>query len=170
MAGIVTAIVVLFAISLATLALLFALISRVRSLQELVLKNRTADGLPQPGDPVGRFEVTTTAGEVITDLSLALETTLVGFFLPGCVPCERVQAELRERPPGVPMVAVIRATAEDARAPAMRDALAQVARVAYAGAEDPVSRAFRNTGYPTLVRIENGLVAAAGYRLSDVLP
>jgi hypothetical protein len=168
--GIVTAVVALSVVSLATLALMFALISRVRTLQELVLKNRTQDGLPRPGDPIGRFEVTTTAGEVITDVSLALETTLVGFFMPDCVPCERVQAELRDRQLGVPMVAFIHAAADEASAAAMSDALTRYARVAYAGTEDSVSRAFRTAGYPTLVRIENGLVAAAGHRLSDVLP
>lgn len=170
MAGIVSAVVALSVVSLATLAVLFALISRVRTLQELVVQNRTQDGLPQRGDPIGRFEVTTTAGDVITDVSLALETTLVGFFLPNCVPCERVQAELRDRPPDVPMVAVIHAAADEISAVAMSDALSQFARVAYAGAEDSVSRAFRTAGYPTLLRVENGLVAAAGHRLRDVLP
>ena len=170
MTGIVTAVVVVSVVSLATLALLFALISRVRTLQELVLKNPKQHGLPQPGDPIGRFAVTTTAGEVVTDVSLARETTLVGFFQPNCGPCERVQAELCQRPLGVPIVALIRAAADEAGATAMSDALAHVARVAYAGADDSVSRAFRTAGYPTLVRIENGLVAAAGHRLSDVLP
>ena len=170
MAGIVSAVVALSVLSLANLALLFALISRVRTLQELVLKNRTQDGLPQRGDPIGRFEITTTTGDVITDVSLALETTLVGLFMPNCVPCEQVQAELRDRPPGVPMLAFIHAKADESSAAAMSDALGQFARVAYAEAEDSVSRAFRTAGYPTLLRVENGLVAAAGHRLSDVLP
>jgi hypothetical protein len=68
------------------------------------------------------------------------------------------------------MVAFIRAEADEASAAAMCDALARFARVAYAGAEDAVSRAFRTAGYPTLLRIESGVVAAAGHRLSDVLP
>lgn len=52
----------------------------------------------------------------------------------------------------------------------MGERLSSIARVAYAGASDAVKRAFRTNGYPTLLRVENGQVAAAGYRLKDVLP
>lgn len=162
---------VLAVISAATLALVFSLIGRVRTLQQAVEAGggKSEDALPRPGERIGPFEAITVQGETLTQQSLATETTLVGFFTPNCIPCERVEALLLESPPGWPMIAFVDGDPADDETRKVGALLARVARVAYASSTDAVTRTFRASGYPTLLRIENGTVAAAGHRLSDVL-
>ena len=148
------------------LLLTFSLIARVRTLQDMLAGTR---GLPQPGTPVGSFEAATPEGEKLTDALLRGGTTLVGFFAPGCGPCEKARTELVASPPGLPVLAFVDGTDADPDARTLVASLGQVARVAYAASGDDVYRAFRPVGFPSLFRIENGQVAAAGHRLGDVL-
>jgi thiol-disulfide isomerase/thioredoxin len=153
------------------LLLTFAIIGRVRFLQDFVEKAMAKDpALPQPGDPVGRFEVTTPEGELLTDNALRSGVTLVGFFAPKCEPCATLRAQLLKTPPSLPLMAFVDGRADDPEARELGTALSRIARVAYAVKEDSVSRAFRSAGFPTLIRVENGTVAAAGHQLRDVLP
>jgi thiol-disulfide isomerase/thioredoxin len=153
------------------LLLTFALIGRIRVLQALVEKMMGKDpSLPQPGDLVGRFEVTTPEGELLSDAALRSGVSLVGFFAPNCEPCAAMRAQLLATPPPLPLVAIVEGSADDAAASReLGTALSRVARVFYATAGDSVTRAFRSAGFPTLIRVENGMVTAAGHKLHDVL-
>ncbi len=156
------------------LALALALAQRVRTLAEAFASGNVKDqDLPRRGDRVGTFRVTTLAGEQLSQASLAQGESLVGYFTAGCSTCDTVRAELREQPPRLPLLAVVVAHSDepqdeqDARAVAQKlEALAKVA-VVRPGAE--VTRAFRDAGFPTLVRVRDGAVTAAGHRISDVL-
>ncbi len=161
---------VLAVLGVLNLLLTFALIGRIRALQALVEKGMGKDpSLPQPGDLVGRFEVTTPEGEVLSDAALRSGVNLVGFFAPNCEPCAAMRAQLLATPPTLPLVAIVEGSAEDAASRELGTALTRVARVAYANADDSVTKAFRSAGFPTLIRVENGTVAAAGHKLHDVL-
>ena len=150
--------------------LTFALLGRVRALQEWMVAKSSVDAeLPRPGDPIGRFEALADDGGTLTDDALS-GVTLVGFFSPGCKPCETVKAELVRSPPALPFLAFVDGSGADpSAARRLGEALKAVARVAYTDDASPVLRAFRDPAYPTLVRVENGAVAAAGHRLRDVL-
>lgn len=154
------------------LLLTFALIGRLRTLQETVANSVPArdPALPKPGEVVGRFETTTTEGEPLTDNALREGKTLVGFFTPGCRPCANVRQLLITSPPDIPLLAFVEGTPEDPEAQALGKSLSQVARVAFLTEGDAVTRAIKQAGYPTLVLVERGVVAASGHWLHEVLP
>ena len=160
-------------VAVLNLMLNFALIGRLRTLQETA----TAQGatavdrlLPRPGRRIGPFEVSTTRGDRITHDSLRDEAMLVGFFITGCTTCEGIRAELLAEPPSLPLLTFIHSNGDAAAARQIGDALDPVARVAYFDdRNDTVGEAFGTVRYPTLLRVERGVVAASGRRLEDVL-
>jgi len=170
--------IVLYAIAalvaVLNLMLNLALVGRVRALTETVAaQGATAvdRSLPRPGRPIGSFEIETTLGERITDESLREAATLVTFFITGCTTCEGIRAELLAGPPAIPVLAFIHANGDAHAARAIGDALGPVARVAYFDEQnDSVGEAFGTVRYPTLLRIQDGVVAASGRRLQDVVP
>jgi thiol-disulfide isomerase/thioredoxin len=161
---------VLAVLVMLNLLLTFALIRRVRVLQEMVSKGPARDpALPQPGDAVGAFQAATPEGGLLTDEALRSGVNLVGFFTTGCHPCATVRAQLLESPPKLPLMAFVEGRADDPAARELGTSLSAIARVAYITEADSVAKAFRSAGYPTLIRVENGTVAAAGHQLGDVL-
>ncbi|RKG89194.1 hypothetical protein D7W82_07995 [Corallococcus sp. CA049B] len=154
------------------LLLTLALIGRLRKLQETVANQvPTRDpALPLEGDKVGRFEATTVEGDSVTDAVLADGQTLIGFFTPGCRPCSSVREKLIASPPGMPILAFIEGSPEDPDVVSLGASLKQVARVAYLNDGDSITRAVKQAGYPTLVLVDKGVVAAAGHFVHEVLP
>jgi hypothetical protein len=154
--------------------MLLGLAQRVRTLQESADNNSPRDTeKPQRGDRVGAFEVTTTQGEVITSASLNQGTSLIGFFAHGCSKCADLRSQLLEQPPRVPMLAIVVAQEKEGdhlQEHNVAKQLEPIARVAVAPVDAPVVKAFRESGFPMLVRVEKGLVAAASHRLTEVMP
>jgi hypothetical protein len=161
------------AVAILNLMLNTALIGRVRTLQETAAaQGATAvdRSLPRPGRRVGPFDVSTTRGDRITQDSLRDEATLVGFFITGCTTCEGIREQLLAEPPSLPLVTFIHSNGDAEAARAIGEALAPVASVAYFDdRNDTVGEAFGTVRYPTLLRIEGGVVAASGRTLQDVL-
>jgi len=161
------------AVAVLNLMLVFALIGRVRALQETVAAQGAAvvdRSLPRPGRRVGAFEVSTTRGDRITQDSLRDEAMLVGFFITGCTSCEGIRSQLLADPPALPLLTFIHANGDAEAARAIGEALAPVASVAYFDdRNDTVGEAFGTVRYPTLLRIEGGVVAASGRNIEDVL-
>lgn len=159
--------IVLTVVALANLVLLLGIVARVRLLHTAALARAPASRLPEVGRAIRAFEVAATSGARISDRGFATGTTIVGFFTTGCRKCARVRAALVETPPVHPVVVMINGDPGDAETLAMGAALVEVGRVVYF--EDlSVARAFGVLGYPTLLRIEDGRVAAAGRDLDDV--
>jgi len=160
-------------VGVVNLMLVFALVGRVRALQEIAAaQGATAvdRSLPRPGRRIGPFEVDTTRGDRITHDSLRDEAMLVGFFITGCTTCEGIRKQLLAEPPTLPLLTFIHANGDAEAARAIGDALAPVASVAYFDdRHDSVGEAFGTVRYPTLLRVERGVVAASGRRLEDVL-
>ena len=156
------------------LALTLGLATRVRTLQEEVVRGASRDpSLPRPGDAVGAFEVTTTTGERLSDATLSVDTQLVGYFAPGCADCTHVRSQLLAAPPEVPFVAFIDCSGtEEAEAEGKRvaDQMAPIAKVALTRLGEPAMAAFREAGVPTLILVERGIVVASGHRLNDIFP
>jgi thiol-disulfide isomerase/thioredoxin len=149
------------------LLITFSLISRVRTLQDMLTGNTP---MLKPGTPIAAFEAATPQGETLSDALLRDRTVLVGFFAPGCGPCDKQRGDLLASPPELPVLAFVGGQAADPAAQSLLTSLGQVARVAYTTANDAVYRAFQPVGYPSLYRVENGQIAAIGHRWSDVIP
>jgi thiol-disulfide isomerase/thioredoxin len=162
--------IVIGAVGAFNVFLTFGLVSRVRALQEAVQEGVFVDtNLPQPGQRIGEFSITTLAGKTISERDLAGTETLVGFFTSGCKPCKNLRAELERTPPALPFIAFVDGDDDDPEVDEIVASLARFARVAVVHADDAVTRAFKPTGFPTLIRTDNGLVAAAGHRLRQVM-
>ncbi|MCY1018163.1 TlpA family protein disulfide reductase [Pyxidicoccus sp. MSG2] len=163
--------VILAVLVVANLMLTLGLIGRLRTLQEMVNNQVIVRDpfLPQKGEEVGRFEATTMDGEAFTDAALREGKTLVGFFATGCRVCSSVRKQLLESPPGMPLMAFIEGDPGDPDTLAVGASLKHMARVALLSDGDSVTRAIKQAGYPTLVLVDKGVVAASGHYLHEVL-
>ncbi len=149
------------------LVLTLGLARRVRTLQE----GSTRDpSLPHVGDRPEAFEAVTLQGERLTQSSCARGSALVGFFAPGCETCIAVRAHLLENPPGMPLYAFVVSPERDQETEETAKSLTAIAKVAVVAYGEPASKAFGDSGYPTLIRLHDGAVTASGHRIADVLP
>ncbi|WP_214408485.1 TlpA family protein disulfide reductase [Sphaerisporangium fuscum] len=115
------------------------------------------------GADIGDFAVTTTKGEPLTSAQLSGPTT-VGFFTPGCEPCEEhlpaFVASAEESDSKV--VAVILADA-DVRDLSMVLLTEKVADVVVEPIDGPMCRAFGITGTPVVVTLDGRRITHAGH-------
>ena len=154
------AVVLLAAATAANLLLTFALIRRVRDLQ-----NRSVvphdDGLPAAGTPVGPFSIERVGGGSLGTEDLATGDVLVGFFAAGCTPCTAVVADLLDDPPAERFVAFVDSgEAEPTEDLATRlSAIAEV--VAVVPWDSTVPAAFGQEGFPALLRVRDGVIVEA---------
>lgn len=163
----IAAVVLLAAVTAGHLLLTFALIRRVRELQNQAATGPRDTGLPEIGTPVGRFSVQPLDGGRLDTEDLATGDTLVGFFAAGCAPCETVVADLLETPPAERFVAFVdESEAEPTRELATR--LRGIAEVAVVPWDSALPAAFKQEGFPTLLRVRDGVVVAAGRKRADV--
>ncbi|MFL5353356.1 TlpA family protein disulfide reductase [Archangium sp.] len=159
------------ALTVVNFLLSMALIRRVRVLQELVEQTPRRDpSLPQMGAVIGSFQATTLEGEPLSNETLKPGVSLVGFFTTHCKPCAALRTQLLESPPALPFVAFVEGSVDDPEVGAMAEALKRIARVVYTQNNDALHQAFKPAGYPTLLRVENGVIAASGHTLAEVLP
>ncbi|MFL6141316.1 MAG: TlpA family protein disulfide reductase [Labedaea sp.] len=120
--------------------------------------------LPRVGVVVGEFTATDTGGAAVTDRDLDDEV-LVAFLSPTCAPCQAITPGLAER--AEPTVAFI---VDDDRAAAVEYAAGLGStRAALVEPNSAAATAFGFTGAtPTLVRVEHGVITAAGHTLEAV--
>ncbi|MCF6471904.1 TlpA family protein disulfide reductase [Nonomuraea sp. MG754425] len=154
------AVVVVGLLCMVNLLLMVGVIRRLRKLAA-----RPAYGLPPTdglavGERMPEFAATTTAGEPISH-DLLGGPALVGFFTPGCEPCQellpRFVARAREFH-GQALAVVVATSAEDAAEEA--EHLAGVARVVVEEPGGALQDAFSVSGYPTVYVIDaDGAVA-----------
>ncbi|MER6797829.1 TlpA family protein disulfide reductase [Amycolatopsis mediterranei] len=116
------------------------------------------------GTEVGAFEVTDADGRTVTDHEL--DDVLVAFLSPTCGPCRRIAGRLTE-----PTVAFVIDGGDRDKAVEYAAGLGSAVRVAFVGDRSPVSAAF-NAGdvTPTLLRVRDHRIAAAGHDLDAVRP
>jgi len=159
----VAAVVLLTVVSAVHLLITFALIRRVRELQEHGAKAPAKDdSLPEAGKLIGDFSAELLDGRTFAHADLADSTVLVGFFAAGCSPCKPVVADLVANPPAERFVAFVESGDGEDGAKLMAD-LEAVAEVAAMSWDSPVSGAFAQQSFPTLIRVTNGVVADSGH-------
>ncbi|GAA2590071.1 hypothetical protein SMC26_20370 [Actinomadura fulvescens] len=144
------------------LLLTVGVIRRLREHTELLAaRNEPPGGLPV-GSAVGEFTAVDTDGRAVTRESLD-DGTLVGFFSPGCAPCEEIKprfAEAAGTDGGRRALAVV-------SGPGGRETAEGLSAVARVIVEDdpggPVCAAFQVQAFPTLYRLgPGGRVTATG--------
>ena len=153
------------------LVLTFAVVRKMRDGAGSGLSAHTPHpGLPRLGTPVGEFTAQTVDGAELTDQDLRGERSLIVFVSPSCAPCKDVVAELTEagRAPTIPLHAFV-AGDEDADTSAVVAALRPHGTVTVITAGHAAARAFGGVdGYPALMLVTDGVIAAAGRRLDEV--
>lgn len=155
----IVAVVLLAAATAGNLLLTFALIRRVRDLQ-----NRTVvphdDGLPATGTPVGPFSIDRLDGGTLGTEDLATGDVLVGFFAAGCSPCTAVVADLLDDPPTERFVALVD-SGEPEPTTELATRLSAIAEVAVVPWESTAPAAFGQEGFPALLRVRDGVIVEA---------
>ena len=156
------------AVGLASLVLTFGLTTRLRALERIARQSKLPPQIPQPGRVVQPFEVESTTGAMVSAASLAAhDRALVCFVTSGCSKCKAIEDQLVARPPALPVVSFIYGDLAEARELAGR--LGQLGPVAIFESHR-ITDAFGAVNFPTLVRLEHGVVAAAGRTLEEVTP
>lgn len=159
---------------LATLdaALLVALLRRLRPIQDALLVDAIVPDptLPPPGTRVGPFAAQTLAGEALDERAARSGVYVVGFFASMCLKCDAERTRLFERRLDVPLVSFVYNGDYPDKALALARSLASLGPTAFLS--DPIGRAFSHrpeSGYPTLMRVERGVIRAAGHSIDEVL-
>jgi hypothetical protein len=155
------------AVGLTNLLLIFGLTGRLRALEGIARQRSVPPQLPQHGHVVLPFEVESTTGTIVSAAALSEHgRALVCFVTTGCSKCKAVEEQLVSRPPPLPVVSFIYGDLAEARTLAAH--LGQVGPVAIFESH-LITQAFGAVSFPTLVRLEHGVVAAAGRTLEDVV-
>jgi thiol-disulfide isomerase/thioredoxin len=166
---VVAALVVTNALTLLNLLLLFGVIRRLREQSVPPLGGQPADdGLPV-GTRVEAFETTDIDGHAVR-LDELPAGAIVGFFSPGCGPCETLLPKFVAHSEALPggrgsALAVVVGAPDDAA-----DYVVRLSRVARVVVEDSpgaaVGHAFRVSGYPTVFQLDgDGTVLFSGASL-----
>lgn len=175
MAYLIAFVVLVGIVCCVNLLLMFGVVRRLREHADVLARApRVVDNDPPVpiGSVVGEFTVTAAGGEIVMRDSLD-SGTIVGFFSPGCAPCEELLPRFVEyaASEGVGRRVVAVLAASDAEAGEMLAQLAPVARVVVEGAfGGPVSTAFGVRGYPALCVVDGDRTVIASGSTMDALP
>ena len=165
-----TAVVTALSVGLAINFLLTLAVLRRLRIQASESRPRADVGLPEVGVAAPEFAIETIEGQQIDSGSYENGAFILGFFAQDCQACERVKAEIDRTPPKDPFVALVRAPlphqAKGGRL--VEDLVDAGASVAVFDPSDNLMERFSIQLFPTLLRIEHGVIVAAGLRLKDV--
>jgi hypothetical protein len=169
--GILFSIVILLGTILAiNLLLTFALIRRVAWITS---GQSTVHPPPSVGTAVKNFAVTTDAGVEFGLDALRSGKFTVIFMMIGCAPCHRLLTDLSNRqiPNSVQMFAFIghQGDSNDSAVAEYRRMMPAGVQVVVTDPTGDVPRAFAIQDFPTTLRVEYGVVSAAGHSLDAVL-
>jgi thiol-disulfide isomerase/thioredoxin len=150
------AVVLLAVLGMLNLLLTLAIVRRLRAMNQ--------QPPPEPliqGSAIRPFTTKTIDGGIVSERDLRGGRSLVGYFSPGCPPCEAARPRFVAYAAGLDrdrvLAVIVDGTADDAT-----DDLAAVARVAVASERDTVVGALSAYGYPAVFLLdEDGRVLAA---------
>ena len=168
-AVLIAIIIVVGLVAVVDLALTYGLIRRVNSIQA---QPHSSDGglVPAAGHRIEDFVANTTDNREITEREFQGPETFAAFVMVGCKPCHRLTEELSQMaPPELPLLLFI-ASSQGANDEAARIA-AQVPFAAAVCVIEPicgVTEAFGVRGFPTVIRVGEGIVRATGLSLGSV--
>lgn len=149
------AVVLLAVLGMLNLLLTLAIVRRMRT---------THQQPPEPltqGSAIRPFTTKTIDGRIVSERDLRGGRSLVGYFSPGCPPCEAARPRFVAYAAGLDRERVL-AVIVDGTADDVADDLAAVARVVVASERDTVVEALSAYGYPAVFLLdEDGRVLAA---------
>ena len=157
------ALVVVGLLGVFNLLLAYGLIRRMREHAELIsrlseaVSGRSSAGIiAASGTRVPPFRAVAVDGEVVDSRSLG-ESTLVGFFSPGCAPCEELLpqflATARAKPGGRRAVLAV-VVSDDSSGAYLVEPLRDVASVVIEGRGGDLGTAFGVSSYPATCEID----------------
>jgi thiol-disulfide isomerase/thioredoxin len=156
-------------IAVVDLMLTYALVRRVNAIQS---DPHIGDNAftPKSGYRIGGFITPTASGREVSDQDLLGRTTLAAFVMPKCPPCHLLTDELSQMtPPEVPLLLFIaKSPGEDYEAAKMAAAVPFAAAVCVIEPRGAIAQAFDVSGFPTVVRIEDGVARASGKSVGAV--
>lgn len=171
MAYLAAAVVLVGVLCILNLVLTFGVVRRLREHTRIISKVTQAEpNIAGPGTRIGDFNVESVAGAIVSASTL-VEGTLVGFFTPGCGPCEErmpkfidyasASGRSRDR-----VLAVVAAADELDAADYVRR-LSAVASVVVEPTEGPVEKAFAATAFPVWCTVgSNGVIRESEFSLT----
>jgi hypothetical protein len=168
-AVLIAVIIVVGLVALIDLGLTYALIRRVNAIQAQPYSFN--HGLvPVVGHRIGDFATKATDNREITEREFKGSETFAAFVMVGCGPCHRLTEELSQMaPPELPLLLFIAssegADEEIARIAAQVPFAAAVCVIESTGA---VTEAFGVDGFPTAIRVGEGVVRATGLSVDSV--
>jgi hypothetical protein len=126
---------------------------------------------PTAGLRIGSFGEVGVDGREITDADVSEGERLVGYFSANCPACAHVRRRLLAQGAPLPLTAFVAGSAEDPEVTELaRDIAAVAEHVAIVDLDGPATLALAVEAYPTLVRLQDGIVRASGYKLDAVAP
>ncbi len=152
-----------------TLVLVYVLIRRVNALGQSGHSGADQTWKPRAGHLVGDFRLQSSDGREISTRTVSSGTHIAAFVLPGCESCKELVAEF-----GNGGIDPAQLTVFVASGPADPDSIDLVkslpagASIGFIEPRGSIIDAFDILGFPTVIRIEDGAVAAAGLSLSTV--
>jgi hypothetical protein len=165
--------VVVGIIAIINLLLTIGVIRRLREHTALLSQQPRSDSmppvsLPGPGTRIGEFTATTVSGAAV-NLDADGDGSLVGFFSPGCKPCEKLMPEFVDYASGIEMPVLAVIVGNGSETPAMIAALEKVATVVHEDNGGTVSDTFGISGFPSVLLVGAGrTVRASGHDLTAV--
>ncbi|WP_127497852.1 hypothetical protein [Actinoplanes solisilvae] len=165
------AVVALAVLTVFNLLICFAVIRRLRAVEESSGREQYADDLPRPGTAVTGFSAVTSDGIVLGTTDLAHDEDFVGVVSVGCPACEAFADGLSERADRLPERALLIVTAGEGDDPAsMVERLRPYASVVVTADDGPELAAFGEiTAFPTFMRLERGVVVASHVKADAIL-
>jgi thiol-disulfide isomerase/thioredoxin len=152
----IAAVVLLAVLGMLNLLLTLAIVRRMRTTSPV-------QQLPEPlpvGSTIRPFTAVTIDGQTISERDLRGGQTLVGYFSPGCPPCEAALPRFVTYAAGLDRERVLAVIVDDTGKEVAGD-LAAVARVVVASESDTVVDALSAHGYPAVFLLdEDGRVVA----------
>lgn len=162
----VAAVVLLAVVCLADLVLTLALVRRLRQHTDWLLALRAGEpsDLLALGSSISPFTVTTTDGATLSERDLLGAPALIGYFSPGCRPCEEEVPRFAAYAAGLAdRDRVLAVVVADDNVEAEVAALSAVARVVVSEQGGPATVALGVDSYPAVFLLgSDGRVAGAG--------
>jgi len=168
-AVLIATIIIVGLIALVDLVLTYGLIRRVNSIQ--AAPHSIDNGLvPVVGHRIGDFVAGTTDNREITERQFKGPETFAVFVMVGCGPCHRLAEELSQMtPPESPLLLFIASSRGGDEEAARIAAQVPFARaICVIDSTGAVTEAFGVSGFPTVIRVGEGVVRATGLSLDSV--
>jgi hypothetical protein len=155
---------VLGSITLLNIILSLATARRLRLLSETHPSERRSLGafLPPVGSRVDSFSVTTLAEESLSLDDLFFQDNVIVFATMHCEACAAMRSALLAEPLEVPVSLFIDGPGREEEARAYAESFGSaIQRAVWIDGDVLIARAFSVGGYPTIIRVVNGVIAAA---------